>query len=67
MDVRESAPLAAYDVPVVLNKPAHQPHLENFFAAIRGDAELNCPRRTRLSGRVCDLSREPSGGNKPTY
>jgi len=43
MDVRESAPLAAYDLPIVLNKPAHQPHLENFFAAIRGEAELNCP------------------------
>ena len=42
IDVRESAPLAAYDIPVVLNKPAHQPHLENFFEAIRGDASLNC-------------------------
>jgi len=43
MDVRESAPLAAYDLPIVLNKPAHQPHLENFFAAIKGEAELTCP------------------------
>jgi predicted dehydrogenase len=43
IDVRESAPLAAYDLPVVLQKPAHQPHLENFFAAIRGEAELTCP------------------------
>jgi predicted dehydrogenase len=42
MDVRESAPLAAYDLPVVMNKPAHQPHLENFFGAIRGEAELTC-------------------------
>jgi len=26
-----------------LTKPVHQPHLENFFDAIRGKAELNCP------------------------
>jgi predicted dehydrogenase len=25
------------------DKPAHQPHLENFFDAIRGKAKLNCP------------------------
>lgn len=24
-------------------KPPHQPHLENFFGAIRGDQELTCP------------------------
>ncbi len=24
-------------------KPAHQPHLENFFDSIRGKAKLNCP------------------------
>ena len=24
-------------------KPYHQPHLENFFDAIRGKAKLNCP------------------------
>lgn len=26
-----------------LNKPEHQPHLENFFATIRGKTTLNCP------------------------
>jgi hypothetical protein len=24
-------------------KPYHQPHLENFFDAIKGKAKLNCP------------------------
>jgi len=24
-------------------KPYHQPHLENFFNAIRGKEKLNCP------------------------
>ncbi len=26
-----------------MKKPAHQPHLENFFNAIRGKEKLNCP------------------------
>ena len=32
-----------YKLPVKLNKPPHQPHLENFFDAIRGRAKLSCP------------------------
>jgi predicted dehydrogenase len=43
VDVRETAQLAQYEIPVFFNKPPHQPHLENFFAAIRGTAKLNCP------------------------
>ena len=31
------------NVPVGMYKPVHQPHLENFFDAIRGKAKLNCP------------------------
>lgn len=42
IDVRETKALAAYEVPIVLNKPIHQPHLENFFGAIRGTAKLTC-------------------------
>ncbi|MHC4726630.1 MAG: Gfo/Idh/MocA family oxidoreductase [Planctomycetota bacterium] len=44
LDVRESPKPPSYDIPVSLgNKPYHQPHLENFFDAIRGKAKLNCP------------------------
>jgi predicted dehydrogenase len=43
VDVRETAPLLQYDIPVTFNKKIHQPHLENFFNAIRGAAKLNCP------------------------
>ena len=43
VDARETAQLAAYDIPVSFNKRPHQPHLENFFNAIRGRAALNCP------------------------
>ena len=42
VDVRETAPLVAFDIPVVLDKPLHQPHLENFFGAVRGENGLNC-------------------------
>ncbi len=41
VDVRETAPLAKFDIPVALDKPPHQPHLENFFSAVRGEAKLN--------------------------
>jgi predicted dehydrogenase len=43
VDVRETAQLAQYEIPVFFNKPPHQPHLENFFNAVRGTAKLNCP------------------------
>lgn len=43
VDVRETAQLAAFEIPVFFNKAIHQPHLENFFKAVRGEAKLNCP------------------------
>jgi len=41
----ESAAPEVYDLPGSFAKPAHQPHLENFFAAVRGQAKLNCDAR----------------------
>ena len=43
VDVRETAQLAEYEIPVTFSKAIHQPHLENFFNAIRGKVKLNCP------------------------
>ena len=44
VDSRESAPLVKYDIPVSFAKKIHQPHLENFFNAIRDkNVKLNCP------------------------
>ncbi len=45
LDVRETAPAGppSYMLPVKMDKPYHQPHLENFFDTIRGKAKLNCP------------------------
>jgi predicted dehydrogenase len=43
LDVRESVSPDEHTIPVVLRDPYHQPHLQNFFDAIRGTATLNCP------------------------
>jgi predicted dehydrogenase len=43
LDVRETAPPPSYALPVKSQKKYHQPHLENFFGAIRGRVKLNCP------------------------
>ena len=42
-DVRESVAPDQHTVPVSLSDPYHQPHLQNFFDAVRGKAALNCP------------------------
>ena len=43
LDVRETLAPPSYGLPVKLTDPYHKPHLENFFDAIKGKAELNCP------------------------
>jgi predicted dehydrogenase len=43
VDVRVTAEAGKWPLPVELTKPAHQPHLENFFNAIRHGTPLNCP------------------------
>ena len=43
LDVRESVSPDEHRIPIELTDPYHQPHLENFFNAIRGTAKLNCP------------------------
>ncbi len=42
VDVRVTEAAQGWPLPVDLSKPAHQPHLENFFNAIRYGTELNC-------------------------
>ena len=43
LDVRETLAPPQHDLPVVFTGLYHQPHLENFFAAVRGKGTLNCP------------------------
>lgn len=55
VDVRETAALSAWDIPVTLDKAIHQPHLENFFDAIRGKVRLTCPAETAFASAVTVL------------
>ena len=54
-DVRESVAPDQHTVPVTLRDPYHQPHLQNFFDAIRGKAKLNCPAEEAYQTAVAVL------------
>lgn len=54
-DVRESVSPDQHAVPVVLLDPYHQPHLQNFFDAVRGKAKLNCPSEIAYETAVAVL------------
>jgi len=43
VDVHETVRPPAYEAPIAFKDPPAKPHLENFFDAVRGNAELNCP------------------------
>jgi predicted dehydrogenase len=43
LDVRVTAEAGRWPLPVELAKPAHQPHLENFFSALIHGTPLSCP------------------------
>jgi predicted dehydrogenase len=55
LDVRESVSPDEHRVPVVLRDPYHQPHLQNFFDAVRGEAELHCPAEVGYESAVTVL------------
>jgi predicted dehydrogenase len=55
VDVRETAALSAWEIPVILDKAIHQPHLENFFDAVRGKAKLTCPADVAYASAVTVL------------
>ena len=55
LDVRESVSPDQHRVPVVLRDPYHQPHLQNFFDAVRGKAALHCPAEAGYETAVAVL------------
>lgn len=55
VDVRETAALSAWEIPVTLDKAIHQPHLENFFDAIRHGTPLNCTGESAFATTVTIL------------
>ena len=50
--VHETGQVEPYSLPPLLTKPPLQLHLENFFDAIRGKAELHCPAEVAFRGEV---------------
>jgi predicted dehydrogenase len=54
-DVRESVSPDEHRVPVTLRDPYHQPHLQNFFDAVRGTATLHCPPEVAYESAVTVL------------
>jgi predicted dehydrogenase len=57
LDGRQSITPPKYDLNVTMDKPYHQPHLENFFDAIRsrGKVKLTCPAETGYETAVAVL------------
>jgi predicted dehydrogenase len=55
VDVRETAALSAWDIPITLDKAIHQPHLENFFDAIRKGTPLACTGESAFATAVTVL------------
>ena len=55
LDVRVTAETGRWPLPVELAKPAHQPHLENFFSAVRNGTALSCPAEAAYGSAVAVL------------
>jgi len=55
VDVRVTAEAGRWPFPVDLAKPAHQPHLENFFEAVRRGTPLSCPAALAYESAVAVL------------
>lgn len=64
VDVRVTAEAGRWPLPVELAKPAHQPHLENFFEAIRKGSPLNCPAELAYETAVAVLKVNEAVKNK---
>jgi len=55
LDVRVTAEAGRWPLPVELAKPPHQPHLENFFNAVRQGTPLSCPAELAFESAVAVL------------
>jgi predicted dehydrogenase len=55
LDVRVTAEAGRWPLPVELAKPPHQPHLENFFSAVRHGTPLSCPAETAYESALAVL------------
>ena len=67
VDVRETAALSSWDMPVTLDKAIHQPHLENFFAAVRGQGTLNCDGAHAFASEAAIFQVNPAVAARAAY
>ena len=67
VDTRISAQANGNQLAVEMNKPAHMPHLENFFAACRHGAALNCPAELAYESAVAVLAANKSADSRAKY
>lgn len=68
IDVRVTAEAEGWPLPVDLLKPAHMPHLENFFFAVRKNKPeaLNCPADLAYESAVAVLAANVSVAKRQT-
>ncbi len=64
VDVRVTVEAGRWPLPVELAKPAHQPHLENFFSAILYGTPLNCPAELAYESAVAVLKANEAVGTR---
>ena len=67
VDTRISALANGNPLPIELNKPAHMPHLENFFAACRHGQPLNCPAELAYESAVAVLAANIAADTHKTH
>jgi predicted dehydrogenase len=67
--VSETSKLTCYRVPIVLESPVSGPHLENFFAAVRGKQQLHAPGEAAFRATALALSAREAGekGRKKVF
>ena len=56
LNINDSSELPRASLPIDLLKPAHMPHLENFFNAVRKGTPLSCPGELAYESAVAVLT-----------
>jgi predicted dehydrogenase len=69
LDVHPTLPPIQYEILAKTDKPIHQPHLENFFDAIRNGTKLNCPAEIgyETAVTVLKVNKAAEAGRKLTF
>ncbi|MBN2182858.1 MAG: hypothetical protein JW715_13180, partial [Sedimentisphaerales bacterium] len=69
LEVRPTPLPPQYEILAPMDKPVHQPHLENFFDAIRNGKKLNCPAEIgyETAVTVLKVNEAADSGSKLTF